>query len=62
MPDLRLARSIELAETDGSRVMQRLGEVVGYTAAELVFAQTLAEWPSGRILRDSAPSPAPRSD
>lgn len=66
MPNLCLTHIIELVETDRSRVIQRLGEVASYAAAELVFAQALIEWPcsrilwrhGARILRDSGPCQA----
>ena len=50
MPDLRLTHTIDLIADDGSRTIQRLGEVASYASAELVFKQAAIEWPRGRIL------------
>lgn len=62
----RLTHTIDLIADDGSRTIQRLGEVASYAAAELVFRQAANDWPGGRflwrngalILRDSGPKPS----
>ena len=68
MSGSRLTHTIDLIADDGSRTIQRLGEVASYAAAELVFRQAAIDWPGGRflwrrgamILRDSGKQP-PRS-